>query len=131
MTPATPAEAIRLYGGISLNVWTRTHHEPANWAEGQAIARILADGGEHKIAALFPAGVCLRQESVALMTRDVPVVSREEKFPCTRMIVEPMARPVAPAPETSAPKAAAREPALAGAGMGPAVEGGLFAGAEW
>lgn len=123
-TPPTTTPVLHVYGGISLASWAKTHHEPASWEEGQAIARLLADGGEHKIAALFPAGVALRQETIPARSSDLPVVTREELFPCTRMQVSPIARaPIAPSSPSPTPPPAA-------AAASPAPSDSLFSG-DW
>ena len=128
MSAALP-EAIHVYGGVSSTMWTLTHRRPVTWEEGQAIARLLADGGEFKIAALFPAGVALRRETVPSRSADNPTVLREEKFPCTRMMVEP----IAPAPKSVAVQSPAPPTAPAASGDRVAVvAGGLFdSAADW
>ena len=122
-TPGAPAEFIRVYGGMAAGMWARTHHTPAHWEEGRAIALLLADGGTHQIGALYPAGVALRQETDPARSRESPVVSREEVFPCTRLTVgAPRERP--PLPKRPNPVAATPVPSAAPAG-------GLFTGSDW
>ena len=131
--PPNP-EVLHVYGGVSLNCWTRTHHAPANWEDGTNIARELANGGPHKIIALYPAGVALRLESLPKLSRETAHVSREEIFPCTRLIAEKVEFVSAPAAPTPSPAKKSPErptPAPVPAAAAASVSGGLFDNVDW
>lgn len=115
-------EEIHIYGGITESMWTLLNYRPQTWDEGREVARLCAAGGLNKIPGLFPAGVVLRQETVPALSRDKPVVSREEKFASVESDVgSPAAGPAdslpaapIPAPLVAPPLPAAQQPSAAG-----------------